>query len=264
MTLTEGTKLLAERLADADVVTVLTGAGVSAASGVPTFRGEAGLWKQYHPEDLATPEAFARDPRLVWEWYDWRRQRIAACQPNAAHQVLAAWSTRFHRFTLITQNVDGLHERAGTKHVVRFHGSIWKLRCARACPTAPAEWDDWTVPLPELPPACPYCGGLARPAVVWFGEPIDPDALNRATEAVRCDVFLAIGTSAIVFPAASLLYSARQCGAFAVEINLESTRASTQVDLALHGPAEEVLPRVDKRLARLPRSRRRWPPAPPL
>ncbi len=261
MTLSQGITLLAERLAEADAVTVLTGAGVSVASGVPTFRGEEGLWRKYHPEDLATVEAFSRDPRLVWEWYDWRRQRIAACEPNPAHQVLADWSRRFRQFTLVTQNVDGLHERAGTRNVIRFHGSIWRVRCARGCAASPPEWDELTVPLPELPPRCPYCHGLVRPAVVWFGEPLDAEALDRATAAVRCEVFLAIGTSAVVFPAATLIYSARQYGAFAVEINPESTPASTQVDLALRGPAEELLPEIDRQLARRPRRRRPPPPS---
>lgn len=250
MTLAERIACLADRLARAEVVTVLTGAGVSAASGVPTFRGAGGLWKQYRPEDLATPEAFARDPRLVWEWYDWRRQRIAACQPNRAHEVLAAWSIRYQQFTLITQNVDGLHARAGTRNVIEFHGSIWKVRCARPCPTSPASWDDRTVPLSTLPLPCPYCGGLARPALVWFGEPIDSEVLARAASAARCDVFLTVGTSAIVFPAAALVYTARQYGAFTAEINLEATPASTLVDLALHGPAEQILPRVDEHVAR--------------
>jgi NAD-dependent deacetylase len=234
---------LITRLAKARAVTVLTGAGVSAASGVPTFRGPAGLWRRYRPEELATPQAFGRDPRLVWEWYAWRRERIAACEPNAAHLTLADWSRRSPRFTLITQNVDGLHERAGTEHVIRFHGSIWHLRCWREC-GAPA-WHDDRVPLPELPPSCPSCGALARPDVVWFGETIDPDVLERCTRALVCEVFLVIGTSSIVYPAAGLTHAASAHGAYTVEINPDVTEASDRVDLSLRGPAETILPLLD-------------------
>ena len=197
-------------------VAILTGAGVSAASGVPTFRGDGGLWRTHRASELATPEAFERDPALVWEWYDWRRQTIAACEPNAAHHVLARWSRR-PGFTLITQNVDGLHERAGTRGVLRFHGSIWHVRCRDGCAGSPASWRDDTVPYPALPPPCPYCGGLIRPDVVWFGETIDPGVFARCAAAAACDVFLMIGTSAVVFPAAGLVYEARRRGAFTVE-----------------------------------------------
>jgi NAD-dependent deacetylase len=144
----------------------LTGAGVSAASGVPTFRGADGLWSNFRVEDLATPEAFARDPVLVWKWYSWRRELVAASRPNRAHEVLAAWSHRYPRFALITQNVDGLHERAGTRNVVRFHGSLWELGCWTGCGESRERWRDETVPFEELPPKCPRCGGLARPGVV--------------------------------------------------------------------------------------------------
>ena len=167
---------VARRLSRASRITVMTGAGVSAASGVPTFRGSGGLWRLFRPEDLATPQAFARDPKLVWEWYDWRRQMIAGCHPNAAHDVLARWSQR-PGFTLITQNVDGLHERAGSRDVVRFHGSIWEVRCQNDCARSPVAWRDDTVPFPVLPPPCLHCGGILRPNVVWFGEGIDPDVL---------------------------------------------------------------------------------------
>jgi NAD-dependent deacetylase len=230
---------LRARLDHAARVTVLTGAGVSAASGVPTFRGPEGLWRHYRAEELATGEAFARDPRLVWEWYGWRRERIAACQPNAAHRALAAWSRRFPAFTLITQNVDGLHERAGTSNVIRFHGSIWEMRCS-SCETPP--WRDEQVPLPSVPPACAACGALARPHVVWFGEPIDPAVLAACSRALACDVFLVVGTSSVVYPAAGLVYEAAERGAFTVEINPEATSASDAVDLSIHAAAEAVLP----------------------
>jgi len=239
---------LARRFTPGARITVLTGAGVSAASGVPTFRGADGLWKRFRVEELATPQAFARDPRLVWEWYDWRRQRIAACRPNRGHDVLAAWSGRFPHFTLITQNVDGLHERAGTRGLLRMHGSIWEVACWSACAGSPARWRDEAVPFDEIPPRCTYCGGLIRPGVVWFGEALDPEILTRCLEATRCDLFLTVGTSAIVYPAASLVDEARQHGAFTVEINVDSTGASSSVDLAVKGPAEQVLAEIDRRL----------------
>jgi NAD-dependent deacetylase len=233
------------RLQTAGRVTVLTGAGVSAASGIPTFRGAGGLWRNFRPEQLATPDAFRRDPSLVWEWYDWRRSLIANCAPNAAHDVLARWS-QSPGFTLVTQNVDGLHELAGTANVVRYHGSIWRLQCATGC-GAP-DWEDRHVPVDPLPPHCPSCGGLARPGVVWFGEAI-PDAARRAAgAATACDVFLSIGTSSVVYPAAALLADARAHGAFTVEINPETTGAL--VDVAIARPAEDILPLMS------------WPPRP--
>jgi NAD-dependent deacetylase len=230
---------LARRVRTAQRVTILTGAGVSAASGVPTFRGAGGLWRSFRAEELATPEAFARDPRLVWEWYDWRRSLLSACEPNPAHEILARW-TRRPGVTLITQNVDGLHERAGARHLVRFHGSIWRLRCASAC--GEPEWEDRRAPLPGLPPRCPRCGGLARPGVVWFGEAIDPDVLQQAIEATACDVYLSVGTSSLVHPAAGLIAHAKAAGAFTVEINPEPTGASPYLDLSIPAGAERALP----------------------
>jgi len=239
---------LAARLKPNARVTVLTGAGVSAASGVPTFRGAGGLWKQFRPETLATAEAFERDPKLVWEWYDWRRQKIAACQPNAAHHVLAKWSTRFSRFTLITQNVDGLHERAGTKNVVRLHGSIWEVSCWDRCSGAPDRWRDDTVPYPSIPPSCPHCGGMIRPGVVWFGESLDPGIVARASAATHCEVFFTIGTSAVVYPAAGFVDEAHRNGAYTVEINPEATPASGAVSESIRGSAETVLEHLHARL----------------
>ena len=227
-------------------ITVLTGAGVSAASGVPTFRGSGGLWKSFRAADLATPQAFARDPVTVWEWYDWRRGLIAGCAPNAAHHVLASWSLRFPHFTLITQNVDGLHERAGTRQVVRLHGSIWEVGCWDDCGRMPRRWRDDRVPMAPLPPTCDQCGGLLRPGVVWFGETLDPRDLAAATEAAHCDVFLAIGTSAVVHPAAGLIDIARSRGATTVEINSEATAASARVDIAIALGAEQALPAIEE------------------
>ncbi len=239
---------LAGRVKEARKITVLTGAGVSAASGVPTFRGRGGLWKNYPPEQLATPEAFRRDPKLVWEWYNWRRELISKCIPNAGHSVLASWSRRYPGFKLITQNVDGLHEKAGTAGVIRFHGSIWEVLCWQRCPASPERWWDDRVPLPDIPPSCPQCEGLLRPGVVWFGESIDPDVLKLSVDAARCDLFLAVGTSAVVYPAAGLAREARSSGAFTVEINPDTTPSSAAVDMSIQGRAEEVLPLVDSLL----------------
>jgi NAD-dependent deacetylase len=241
--------VLAGRLSSARRVTVIAGAGLSAASGVPTFRGPGGLWKDFRPEELATAEAFARNPQSVWEWYDWRRKLIAACRPNPAHEVLAAWNRRFPGFALVTQNVDGLDERAGTQNVLRFHGSIWELSCVDRCENAPERWRDDTAPFPELPPRCPHCGGLARPGVVWFGEAIAPEVLRASREALECDVCLVVGTSAVVYPAAGLVLEASRLGAFTAEINPEPTEISGELDLAIAGKAEDVLVEIDRLLA---------------
>ncbi len=179
----------------------------------------------------------------MWEWYEWRRHLIAGCAPNRAHEVLAAWSHRYPRFTLVTQNVDGLHERAGTQNVVRFHGSIWELACWSGCSSA-ERWRDESA-LSELPPPCPRCGGLARPGVVWFGEPIEPLVLEASLAALDCDVFLVAGTSAVVYPAAGLADEARRRGAFTIEINPERTEARSRFDLALQGRAEDLLDRLE-------------------
>jgi NAD-dependent deacetylase len=238
----------AARLRASRRTTVLTGAGVSAASGVPTFRGPGGLWRSYRAEDLATAAAFGADPAMVWEWYDWRRGQVAACRPNRAHEVLATWSRRLPGFHLVTQNVDGLHERAGTAHLTRLHGSLWTLRCWSGCGAPP--WTNTDVPLSPLPPRCPSCGGLARPGVVWFNEHLDPADAARADRATACDVFLVVGTAAIVYPAAGLAGTARAGGAFVIEINPDATAISHDVDLVLRGPAEDVLDDLDRQLTR--------------
>lgn len=239
---------LAKRFGRGSKITALTGAGVSAASGVPTFRGAQGLWNNFPPEQLATAEAFRRDPRLVWDWYNWRRELVSRCRPNPAHLVLAEWSRRYPGFTLITQNVDGLHERAGTRNVIRFHGSLWEVRCWGSCRTAPACWQDERVPLDPIPPRCPHCGDLIRPGVVWFGEPIDPEVIRSSIEAAQCDLFFTIGTSSVVYPAAGLAAEAGRNGAYVVEINPDPTPATAAVDLAIQGAAEEVLPQLEQLL----------------
>lgn len=229
------------RLRRAKRVVALTGAGISAESGIPTFRGEGGLWKNYRAEDLATPGAFARDPRLVWEWYDWRRQAISRCEPNPGHAVLARWESRFQTFTLVTQNVDGLHRRAGSRRVHYLHGDIWVVRCL-GCG---AETVDQRVPLPELPPRCP-CGALLRPGVVWFGEGLPGSVMEAAAAAVEeAEVVLVIGTSGLVYPAAGLPARGRAAGAWVVEVNVAETPVSGVAHQVLAGPAGEILPRLD-------------------
>jgi NAD-dependent deacetylase len=214
-------------------ITVFTGAGISAESGIPTFRGPGGLWRNFRAEELATPDAFQRDPQLVWEWYRWRRELIAKAEPNAGHHALVQLEKRTPKFTLVTQNVDGLHERAGSKNVVRLHGSIWEERCSRCGRSATGS--------------CEACGAISRPGVVWFGEPLDPDVWDNAQKAVEtAGVLLVIGTSAVVYPAASLVPLAKHSGATVVEINPDSTPVSSSVDYSLRGPAGEILPELLK------------------
>lgn len=240
-------RALREAMAAADSVAVLTGAGISAESGVPTFRGSGGLWRNYSPQELATPQAFARDPRLVWEWYDWRRGIIARAQPNPGHRALAELERRAsglpggrESFTLITQNVDGLHERAGSRNVAKLHGDIWLLRCV-GCGR---EERNEQVPLADLPPCC-ECGALLRPGVVWFGEPLPPDEWERAEQACRrAQVFLVIGTSAVVYPAAGLADVARQAGAKLAIVNPEPTPLDSVADWVLRGPSGDILTRL--------------------
>ena len=227
-------------LGEARSVAVLTGAGVSAESGVPTFRDANGLWNQYRVQDLATPSAFARDPKLVWDWYNWRRSVLAEVKPNPGHYALAELEKRIPAFTLITQNVDGLHELAGSQNVLRLHGSVWSVRCL-ACGK---ETLDKRIPMPEIPPHC-ECGGLLRPAVVWFGEPLPPKIWETAEAAARAsDLFLVIGTSAVVYPAAGLAQLAKSSGARVVEINVAETPHTNEIDQFLQGPSGELLPQL--------------------
>ena len=221
-------------------VCVLTGSGVSAESGVPTFReAQTGLWEQYDPHELATPEAFVRDPVLVWRWYNWRRELVADADPNPGHHALAFLAGLVPRLTIVTQNVDGLHQRAGSDGVIEFHGNIFENRCfAEGCIVDGAE-------LSAAVPACPGCGGNLRPGVVWFGEAIPTAAIDAATAAVEdCDVFISIGTSSLVWPAAGLAETAKRRGAILVEVNPATTPLSVSCDFCLTGKSGAVLPEL--------------------
>jgi NAD-dependent deacetylase len=218
---------------------ILTGAGVSAESGIPTFRdAQTGLWARYRPEDLATPEAFERDPVLVWQWYQWRRGLISRARPNPAHIAIAALERLMSKLTLITQNVDGLHQQAGSRAVVEFHGNIHRNRCSVEHRILDVEAQGRT-----KPPRCPTCGARVRPDVVWFGESIPAHALTIAhAAAADCDLFLSVGTSSLVQPAAGLADLSRSSGALIAEINPQETMLSPGADVSLRGLAGEVLP----------------------
>ena len=225
-------------LASARNVTVLTGAGISADSGVPTFRGADGLWRHFRAEDLATPEAFARDPRLVWEWYNWRRELIATKSPNSAHHAIVELERRHKHFWLITQNVDGLHRAAGSQRLSEIHGNIWKVRCT-GCGVISENRE---IPLSILP-TCGLCHELLRPHIVWFGESLWEEDLRRCDQSIRgCNLLLVIGTSGVVYPAAGFASIAKEVGALVIEINLENTPQSNLVDLSLQGRAKDLVP----------------------
>ena len=227
---------------DARRIAVLTGAGISAESGVPVFRGPGGLWRQFRPEELATPEAFAARPELVWEWYCWRRERIAAAEPNAGHLALARLQASREAVTLLTQNVDGLHERAGSRSPVELHGNLWRVRCADGCGYYARDLESAA---PRTMLRC-ACGGWLRPDVVWFGEALDATVLTSASEAVaHADVLLVVGTSAVVYPVAGLPALARRRGARVVEVNVDETPLSAMADAVLCGPAGTILPALE-------------------
>lgn len=239
-----------EALDRAESIVVMTGAGASAESGVPTFRDAlTGLWAKYDPMELATPQAFARDAELVTRWYDRRRVDALAAQPNAGHEALVRMQRRVEgrggRFTLVTQNVDRLHQRAGSTGVIELHGTLLRWRCVRCG----EERDESGGAMASLPPVCASCGGARRPGVVWFGEALPEGAMERAAiEAERCDVFMTIGTSSVVYPAAGLVDVAIRGGAMTVEINAEATPATGRVTHALAGRSGEILPEIVRRL----------------
>jgi NAD-dependent deacetylase len=230
----------AEALRKARHVCVLTGAGISAESGIPTFRDAlTGLWAKFSPEELATPEAFERDPETVWSWYEWRRELIRQAQPNAGHLALAQLARRVPGLTLVTQNVDGLHQRAGSPGVLEYHGNILRDRCTVEQIVAERSEDTRRTGLPR----CAACGGLLRPDVVWFGEAIPAGPMTLAAAAAEdCDVFLSVGTSSLVYPAAGLAEVALRRRATLIEINPNATDLSPHADLVLAGPSGQVLP----------------------
>jgi NAD-dependent deacetylase len=220
-------------------IAVLTGAGISAESGIPTFReAQTGLWAQYDPQELATPDAFVRNPRLVWEWYAWRRELVANAKPNAGHFALAEMARHVERFDLITQNVDGLHQLAGSANVIELHGNLHRTKCFREGIVI----DDWA-DTGEVPPRCPRCGDRLRPDVVWFGEVLPSTALNAASgAAATCEVFFSIGTSGLVEPAASLARIAMQHGAQVIEVNPAMTPLTQLATFVLSGLSGSILP----------------------
>jgi len=232
---------LIEQLRTTQHLAILTGAGTSAESGIHTFREEqTGFWAQYNPQELATPEAFQTNPQLVWDWYQWRRELIAQAQPNPGHFALAKMQAAFPQFTLVTQNVDGLHQRAGSQNVIELHGNIMRDKCFD-CDVAIKTKS----PLTKAIACCPHCGGLARPDVVWFGEILNPDNLSLAWNTAQdCDTFLSIGTSSVVQPAASLPVTAQENGAVLVEINPMQTPVTRLADFVLQLPSGEILPQL--------------------
>ena len=237
----------ATALAQARHVCILTGAGISAESGIPTFRDAlTGLWARFNPEELATPEAFERNPELVWNWYESRRERVRAAEPNPGHYALAELQRRVPRLTLVTQNVDGLHQRAGSRGVLEYHGNILRDRCTVEQVVATRSKDAG-----RAIPRCATCGGLLRPDVVWFGEPIPAGPMIAAAEAAQaCDTFLSVGTSSLVYPAAGLAETALRRGALVIELNPNPTDLSASAHFALREPSGVLLPRLLEAMSR--------------
>jgi NAD-dependent deacetylase len=244
--MTETIQNLLERLRRAENIVVSTGAGGSAESGVPTFRGVGGIWSKMNPEELASVDGFMNNPELVWEWYQYRRDLMSKVEPNAGHYAIAQMEKMFPRFTLITQNIDGLHARAGSGNILELHGNISRNKCQKCERPYDREID--------LEKGLPYCecGGMIRPDVVWFGEMLPQDVLQKAFQATEeADVFFSVGTSVVVQPAASLPFMARRAGTYVVEVNIESTGLSDIADLFLQGKSGEILPEIVKGLQSL-------------
>jgi len=232
-----------ERLRKAKRASVLTGAGISEESGIPTFRGAGGIWAKYDYRKLATLEGFRADPHLVWEWYRLRQVEMKKARPNPAHDVIAEMEKHYPKFSVLTQNIDGMHKRAGNKNIVELHGNIWRMRCPR----------DGTViglsdPVVEIPPLC-QCGSIMRPDVVWFGEQLPQEILDSASKAAaESDVMFVVGTSAVVYPAAALPILTKNSGGIVIEINIEETDVSSYADASVFGRAGQVLPALWKRI----------------
>jgi len=239
---------LLDRLATAHSVVIFTGAGMSADSGVPTFRGAEGIWSRFKPEELATMHAFLRNPQLVWEWYAHRRAIISTVQPNAGHRALVALERLVARVSIVTQNIDNLHRRAGSTTVYELHGNIERNYCAKCGSPHDVGVDTAS----EGVPRCGHCGGLIRPDVVWFGEMLPEDEWDAAVRAAGgADVCLSVGTSGVVYPAASIPVIARRAGAFHADVNPEPGPLADGADEFIRGPAAEVLPDLVRRLEEL-------------
>lgn len=236
---------LKQKLKSARKVAALTGAGISAESGAPTFRDSGGLWEGYRPEDVATPEAFERDPKFVWDFYDERRNKYQSIQPNPAHKTLAHFEKLYPEFHIMTQNIDGLHQKGGSQNVIELHGNVWKARCTKEGNIVTLS----ETPLPELPPKC-RCGAILRPHVVWFGELLPAEEFSLSERICsEADLLLVIGTSAVVYPVASLPYLTKQNGGFLLEVNTEETPLSSIADETLPGKAGEILPQLEEIIA---------------
>lgn len=235
---------VARALAKSKNAIAFTGAGISADSGVPTFRGPGGLWERYRPEELATREAFLKDPALVWRWYKWRQELIYSARPNPAHYALAELERLGVIKAVVTQNVDGLHAKAGSRRVVELHGNIWRLRCVECGREVVVE-----KPVEEIPPRCPRCGGLMRPDVVWFGEPLPRGPWEEALAlASSADFVLVVGTSGAVYPAALLPAMAKRGGALVAVVDPDRTAFDDIADFKIRGRAAEVLPELARRV----------------
>lgn len=229
-----------ERLKETKYALVITGAGISAESGIPTFRGEDGLWKNHRAEDLATPWAFARDPVTVWKWYDWRRGIIGRAEPNPGHLAIKQLEEILPKFLLITQNVDGLHGRTGIRNMIEIHGNLWRVRCERDGRTSMLM----DVPLKEIPPRC-ECGATLRPDVVWFGESMPVEETRKAYNVMNlCDTLIVVGTSGVVHPVASFPQTVKDNGGYVIEVNMEPTPISNTAHISLYGGSGEILPAI--------------------
>jgi len=233
-----------DRLNITKFLLIITGAGISAESGIPTFRGKDGLWQNYSAEELATPWAFERTPEIVWKWYDWRRGIIGNAEPNPGHIAIKNMESMFPNFFLITQNVDGLHGRTGIKNMIEIHGNLWRVRCTSEGKTRMLM----DVPLKTIPPRCD-CGAILRPDVVWFGESIPTAWLEKSFKVMElCDTLIVAGTSGIVYPVASFPQTVKSNGGFVIEVNIEPTPISSLADISLYGKSGEILPILQKGL----------------
>ncbi len=233
----------AELIKNSEYLVILTGAGISAESGIPTFRGKEGFWRSYNPMELATPYAFKRDPKLVWEFYSYRQKIIKNAKPNDAHKIIKEWEDKGIVKTVVTQNVDGLHERTGLKNIIRLHGYIWGVKCTKC--TYHGVLDEPAEGIPK----CPDCGEMLRPDVVWFGESLDPVVINKAfTEFSKADVGLIIGTSAVVYPAAELPFVIMRNGGKIIEINPDRTPVTDISTISIHKSAAEAMREINQKM----------------